>query len=39
VGANGQVDAEAGRGLHGAASDWFVGVGFVLRAPLRGRRR
>ena len=39
VGANAQVDAEAGRGLHGAASDWFVGVGFVLRAPLRARRR
>jgi hypothetical protein len=31
LGTNGQVDVEAGRGLHGAAQDWFVGAGFVVR--------
>jgi hypothetical protein len=31
VGANGQLDVEFGRGVHGAAQDWFVGVGFVVR--------
>lgn len=31
VGANGQFDVEAGRGVHGAAPDWFVGVGFAVR--------
>jgi len=31
VGANRQFDVEFGRGVHGAAQDWFVGVGFVVR--------
>jgi hypothetical protein len=31
VGANGQFDVEAGRGVHGAAPDWFLGVGFAVR--------
>jgi hypothetical protein len=31
VGADGQFDIEMGRGVHGAAQNWFVGVGFVIR--------
>jgi len=31
VGVNGQFDVEVGRGVHGAAQNWFVGAGFVVR--------
>lgn len=31
LGTDRQVDLEAGRGVHGAAQDWFVGAGFVIR--------
>jgi len=31
VGTNGQFDVEVGRGVHGAAQQWFVGAGFVIR--------
>jgi hypothetical protein len=31
IGDNGQIDFEVGRGVSGAAQDWFVGVGFAVR--------
>jgi hypothetical protein len=31
MGGNGQIDVEVGRGVSGAAQDWFVGVGFAVR--------
>ena len=30
-GDNGQIDFEVGRGISGAAQNWFVGVGFAVR--------
>jgi len=39
IGVDRQFDVEAGRGVHGAAQDWFVGAGFAIRAPIRARRR
>jgi hypothetical protein len=35
LGANGQLDVEAGRGLRGAAQIWFVGAGVVIRRRHR----
>ena len=31
IGTDGQFDVEMGRRVHGAAQDWFVGAGFVIR--------
>ena len=31
IGENSQIDFEVGRGVSGAAQDWFVGVGFAVR--------
>jgi outer membrane putative beta-barrel porin/alpha-amylase len=38
IGRDFQFDVEAGRGLTGAAPDWFVGAGFALRGRPTSRR-
>lgn len=37
LGANAQLDVEAGRGVTADAPDWFVGFGFAVRGWFRGR--